>query len=65
MVAQFRLNQLLTLLPLLGTLLLAGVVVGQPANALLRLQRSKAYLNLETNVAHAQRMNGVTAIFSR
>ena len=41
-------------------LLLAGIAAAQDTPALLRLQRSKAYLNLETNVVHAQGMNGIT-----
>jgi hypothetical protein len=60
MVARFRFNKLLTLLPLLAVLLLADMAAGQSSTPLLRLQRSKAYLNLETNVVHAQGMNGVT-----
>lgn len=61
MVAPFRFSKLLTLLPLSGILLLAGIVAGQESSTpLLRLQRSKAYLNLETNVVHAQGMNGIT-----
>ena len=61
MVAPFRFNKLLTLLPLLGILLLTHIVAGQESSTpLLRLQRSKAYLNLETNVVHAQGMNGIT-----
>lgn len=59
MAARFRLNKLCTLLPVLGILLsLASVAVGQ--TPLLRLQRSKATLNLETNVVHAQGMTGIT-----
>jgi hypothetical protein len=58
MVASFRLTQLLALLPLLGTLLLAGPAAGQ--TPLLRLQRSRATLNLETNVVHAQGYGGLT-----
>lgn len=61
MVASFRFDKLLTLLPLLAVLLLADIAVGQQSSTpLLRLQRSKAYLNLETNVVHAQGMNGIT-----
>jgi len=60
MVAPFRFVKLLTLLPLLAVLLLADIAAGQSSTPLLRLQRSKAYLNLETNVVHAQGMNGVT-----
>jgi hypothetical protein len=32
----------------------------ESATPLLRLQRSKAYLNLDTNVVHAQGLNGLT-----
>jgi hypothetical protein len=60
MVAPFRFNKLLTLLPLLAVLLLVDFTVGQSSTPLLRLQRSKAYLNLETNVVHARGMNGIT-----
>lgn len=52
---------LLTPLPLLGVLLLAPAALGQESSIpLLNLQRSKADLNLETNVVHAQGMNGIT-----
>ena len=62
MVARFRSDgKLFTLLPLLGFLaLFSGIVGGQETTPLLRLQRSKAYLNLETNVVHAQGMYGIT-----
>lgn len=61
MVARFRFDKLFTLLPLLGILLLlAGIAAGQETTPLLRLQRSRAYLNLETNVVHAQGMHGIT-----
>ena len=61
MVARFRFDKILTLLPLLGILLsFAGIAAGQDTTPLLRLQRSKAYLNLETNVVHAQGLNGIT-----
>src|SRR6202047_1321045 len=61
MVPRFRFNKILTLPPLLGILLsFAGIAAGQDTTPLLRLQRSKAYLNLETNVVHAQGMNGIT-----
>src|SRR5277367_5337205 len=58
MVAPFRLTQLLALLPLLGILLLVDSAAGQ--TPLLRLQRSRATLNLETNVVHAQGYGGLT-----
>ena len=61
MIAPFRFDKLYMLLPLLGILLLPNVVVGQESSTpLLRLQRSKAYLNLDTNVVHAQGLNGIT-----
>ncbi len=60
MVAPFRFDRLLTLLPLLAVLLMADNAMSQSSTPLLRLQRSKAYLNLETNVVHAQGMNGIT-----
>lgn len=61
MVAPFRFHRLCTLLPVLGTLLLANIGAGQQSSTpLLTLQRSRAYLNLETNVVHAQGMNGIT-----
>ena len=63
MAAPFRSNKLLTLLLLFalpGILSLASIAFGQSSTPLLRLQRSKAYLNLETNVVHAQGMNGIT-----
>ncbi len=61
MVAPFRSSQLLPLLPLLAIMLLAPPAQGQTSSTpLLRLQRSKATLNLDTNVVHAQGMNGIT-----
>ncbi len=62
MVAGFRSDKLFTLIPVLVILLLlASIAAGQESSTpLLRLQRSKAYLNLETNVVHAQGMNGIT-----
>ena len=61
MVALLRFDKLLPLLSLLGILLFANVGAGQESSTpLLRLQRSKAYLNLETNVGHAQGMYGIT-----
>jgi len=62
MVGPFRFDRLLTLLPLLGIPLLTNISVGQQSSAaLLRLQRSKAYLSLETNVVHAQGVSGLTS----
>src|SRR5260370_2536541 len=62
MVALFRSDKLLNLIPFLVILLwLASIAAGQESSTpLLRLQRSKAYLNLETNVLHAQGMYGIT-----
>lgn len=61
MVAPFRFHKLFTLLPILGMLLSLNSAVGQESSTpLLRLQRSKAYLNLDTNVVHARGMNGIT-----
>jgi hypothetical protein len=61
MVALSRLNKLLTLLPVLGILLMAVSATGQESSTpLLKLQRGKADLSLETNVVHAQGMNGIT-----
>ena len=50
------------LLPLLwGLLALAQIGAGQESSAsLLRLQRSKAYLNIDSSVQHAQGLRGVT-----
>ena len=64
MAARFRCGKILILLPLLGILCgrltFADIAAAQETTPLLRLQRSKAYLNLETNVVHAQGMNGIT-----
>ncbi|MFZ3264402.1 MAG: hypothetical protein WA172_10415 [Terriglobales bacterium] len=47
--------------PFIGILLLAVTALCQDASTpLLKLQRSKAYLELETNVVHAQGLNGIT-----
>jgi hypothetical protein len=59
--ATLRSHKLLSLLSLLGILLFVQVAAAQDSStALLRLQRSKAYLNLDTNVVHGQGMNGIT-----
>ena len=58
MFVRFRLSA--TLLSVTGMLLLANTIAGQSSTPLLKLQRSKAYLNLETNVVHAQGMHGIT-----
>lgn len=56
-----RLRHSATLVSMIGMLLLADTIVGQESSTpLLKLQRSKAYLNLETNVVHAQGMHGIT-----
>src|SRR5260370_566129 len=60
MVARVRFGKILILLPLLGILSVADVAAAQETTPLLRLQRSRAYLNLETNVVHAQGMYGIT-----
>src|SRR5208337_917832 len=61
MVARFRFAKLLTPLPLVAVLLLAHAALGQSSStALLRLQRSRATLNLETNVVHAAGYGGLT-----
>jgi hypothetical protein len=57
--SRFR-SDLTQFLLFLGLLLLAASVLAQESTPLLKLQRSKAYLNLETNVVHAQGMNGIT-----
>jgi len=60
MFAPFRTQKIFRVVPL-GILLSAGIAMGQDSSTpLLRLQRSRAYLNLETNVVHAQGMNGIT-----
>jgi len=46
---------------ILGILALSTLAIGQDSlTSLLRLQRSKAYLNIDSNVQHAQGLNGVT-----
>jgi hypothetical protein len=60
MAARSRLLKLGSL-QLLGILLLPVTALCQDSSTpLLKVQRSKAYLNLETNVVHAQGMNGLT-----
>ncbi len=60
MLSPFRFNRLLALVPL-ALVFFAHIATCQVSSApLLRLQRSKADLNLETNVVHAQGMNGIT-----
>lgn len=61
MFAHLRSDNVFTLLSFLTLLLwLAGSAVCQQTTPLLRLQRSKAYLDLETNVVHARGMSGIT-----
>jgi len=50
----------LTIVHLVSVILLASFGAAQESTPLLKLQRSKSYLNLETNVVHAQGMNGIT-----
>jgi len=46
---------------ILGILALSTLAIGQDSlTTLLRLQRSRAYLNIDSNVQHAQGLNGVT-----
>lgn len=61
MAGWFRTDDWLRLPVLLGLLALAQIAVGQGSStSLLRLQRSKAYLNIDSNVQHAQGLSGVT-----
>lgn len=48
------------LLPLVGLLAFAQIAGGQGSTTLLVLQRSRAYLNIESNAKHAQGMIGLT-----
>jgi hypothetical protein len=59
MVALFPSSRVFTLLPP-ALLLLASIAMAQSTTPLLRLQRSKATLNLDTNVVHGQGLTGVT-----
>lgn len=59
MSARFHFDSL-TLLALLALVLAALPALGQETTPLLKLQRSRAYLNLDTNVVHGQGMSGVT-----
>ena len=60
MLTPFRLKRLLALVPV-ALAFFANIATCQDSSSpLLRLQRSKADLNLETNVVHAQGMNGIT-----
>jgi hypothetical protein len=60
MVVSPRFGKLLAFLPFIAAFLMTNVAAGQDSTLLLRLQRSKAFLNLDTNVVHAQGMNGIT-----
>lgn len=60
MVTPFRLKELLAVVPLAFLFVATVANCQESSTPLLRLQRSKAYLNLETNVVHAQGMNGIT-----
>jgi hypothetical protein len=61
MVAPSRCGKLLSCLTVVVMVFCAGSASAQDSSEpLLRIQRSKAYLNLETNVVHAQGMNGIT-----
>src|SRR5437016_5370908 len=54
-------NSLRILLLVVGLVTFAQVGFGQnSADSLVRLQRSKAYLNIDSNVQHAQGLRGVT-----
>jgi hypothetical protein len=48
------------LLTLIGMLLLAQIALGQDSTALLRLQQSRASLDIESNAKHGQGMSGIT-----
>ena len=53
--------QLVTLLPVLSILLVSELALCQNASTpLLRLQQSRAYLNIDANVQHGQGMWGIT-----
>jgi hypothetical protein len=60
MVASPRLRTLRAFLLVIAASLITNLAIAQDSNTLLRLQRSKAFLNLDTNVVHAQGMNGIT-----
>ncbi len=49
------------LLTLIGMLILAQIALGQESTALLRLQQSRASLNIESNAKHGQGLSGVTS----
>ena len=71
MTLQFRFTELLPSITWPAVLLFSGILFSgmlfsgtagaqDLSTTLLRFQRSKAYLNLETNVVHGQGMNGIT-----
>lgn len=60
MATTFQFGRLLALAPLVLVVIAKIATCQDSAAPLLRLQRSKADLNLETNVVHAQGMNGIT-----
>jgi hypothetical protein len=61
MAGQIGIGIRLSLLALTGLFAIVQIAVGQgPSTSLLRLQRSKAYLNIDSNVQHAQGLQGVT-----
>lgn len=61
MVRLSRFENTIMLMPILGISLLANICASQESSVpLLRLQRSKAYLNLDTNVVHARGLYGIT-----
>jgi hypothetical protein len=49
------------LLTLIGMLLVAQIALGQDSTALLRMQQSRAALDIESNVKHGQGLSGVTS----
>jgi hypothetical protein len=61
MAGRLSANRWLRLPLLLGLLTLAQIGAGQGSSvSLLRLQRSKAYLSIDSNVQHAQGLAGIT-----
>jgi len=60
MLTYFRFRRLLALVPVALAFFVNIATCQDSSSPLLRLQRSKAYLNLETNVVHGQGMMGIT-----
>jgi len=61
MAGWFDLGRLVRVVLLVGSLTVANFGSSQePSAQLLRLQRSKAYLEIESNAKHAQGLNGIT-----